>query len=911
MATRSLTIIAQVKDAASASLKKIANSLGDVNKSVRKSSVDFTEFNRVLFSTSAFLGLFSQAFDKAINSLNQASELERISNQFERVVGPRGSLFQAINSMTKNSIDRMEAMKSGIALNSLGIAKDTRSLAEIIARAGTAAKRAGFQSSEGIKRVTDFLKDGSVSQLSFLNVLSSTNPALQAQMAILNKAGGVMGTVISTQAKLGLGIAALRAATQGMEHDQRDLMDILADSAQSFRFIKSEIGSFVGKALGPLIDKVSEFNFAATDLMERIRKTDHTLLTTVKNLFIVGSALASVIATLGTARLLFKALGALGVGGIPFVTAALLGLAAAFTDVQKATQSFTDMTKSAGAVLLATFQLVSSFMHDADNFSKGIGKMDSELHAFLQKKGLLEITKNISRLSATIIIFARDVGNTLVDWFKKAGDYIDPLIQKISKFFGATSPQGWARSWIEGGKGVRGMLTNLTAAAVATYGAFKVLGFLKGAAAKLPVVGGLFGGGRGRGPAGTSRDPIYTKSTDLIGPTQKFTMLEKIFGANSKLFPTFTKFAQTLKGGVTSAVAGGGGGIMSLGSKILVPLTALFTALMNPVALLKKGLEVAVGFGGRFAAMFSTMTTGLTVLMGRMGLVGQVIQLAFLNPMATLRTLFSAALPYLSAFFGHLATAAGVVARFFGIFVAIMGAVGAIKGIFDGLAETGEGFVNFFKSISNLGGALVNFVSNFMKTNTVMLSIYNSLKTTADLFLDLPKLIFEMIAEGWKKLSGWAGLAADFAANKVNELATWFNQKTGQDIANKAKEEGQAKAFGLPPGAQGLTGEAANLAAVGLKKDETGRASVAFVPTMPDTEANKSAIVQSALSELEGHERQRMQSAFEMATQDAVITPEEWHIIFKGAMDDSKMTKATEAQAKKGEKPQPMKTQRC
>lgn len=913
MATRSLTVVAQVKDAASANLKKIASSLGDVNKSVRKSSVDFTEFNRVLFSTSAFLGLFSKAFDKVVGSLNQASELERISDQFERVMGPRGSLFSAINGMTKNSIDRMEAMKSGIALGSLGIVRDTKSMAEVIARSGTAAKRAGFQSAEGIKRVTDFLKDGSISHLQFLNVIAATNPALQAQMAILQKAGGVMGTVISTQAKLRLGMAALRAATQGMNEDQRDLMDVMADVSQSFAFVRGEFGRFIGKALTPIIEKVKDFNFAATDLIERIRKTDQTLITTVKNLFIVGSALTSVIATLGTARLFFKALGALGIGGIPFVTAALLGLAAAFTDVQKATQTFTNMAKSVGAVLLGTFQLVSSFIHDADNFKKGIGKMDSGLHDFLQKQGLLELTKNIARLSAVIITFSKDVGQTLVDWFKKAADFIDPLIKKISEFFGKSDPKGWARGWIEGGKGVRGMLVNLTAAAIAAFGAFKLISLGKGFLAKLPVIGGLFGGGGSgkKGPAGTASDPIYTKQAGAFGPIQKFTLLEKIFGKNSKLFPTFTKFAQALRTGATGMVAEGGLG--SLLTRVFAPVGTIVAALMSPVATLQKGVGLVAAGGARIAGAFGAMADGLTFLMARMALVGQVIQVAFLNPMATLRMLFSAALPYLSAFVSGLGTAVGIVARFFGIFLAVMGAVGAVKGIFEGLSETGSGFIEFFKSIGNLGGALFSMVENFIKTNTVLQTIYNALKDTAKAFIELPKSIFEMIVEGWKQIAGWLGIAAQFVADKVNALATKLNMNTGKDIAAQtAAGPGFANAFGVPAAAQGLNGEARNLAAVGLKANpETGKNEVAFVPTMPEREADKSAIVQQAISQLTGFEQTRMKTAFEMANQDAVITPEEWKSIYKDAIDDSKLTKHAETQAKKPDKPTPMKTQRC
>lgn len=849
MATRSLTVIAQVKDAASAALRKVADSFNNTSKAVKKTSVDFTEFNRVLFSATAFVGLFTRAFDKMTQSLTEASELDRLSEQFERVVGPKGALFSSINGMTKNSIDRMEAMRSAISLSSLGIGGDTKQLAEIIARAGTAAKRAGFASGEGIKRVTDFLKEGSVSSLSFLNVLSSTNPRLQATMAILGKAGGTMGTVISTQAKLAMGMSALRAATQGMGDDTRDLMDVLQDVKQSFTFLRGETGIFLGKALSPIIDKVKDFNFAASDLIERIRKADSTLLLTAKNLFVVGSAIASVIATLGTARLFFKALGALGVGGIPFVTMALLGLAAAFTNVENATKSFTDLAKKTGAVFLGTFQLISSFIQDSNNFAKGIGRMDSELHAFLQKQGLLELTKNIARVSAVIITFTKDVGQTLVDWFKKAGEFIDPLVQKIGAFFNNSDPKGWARSWIEGAGGVRGTLVKLTSTAVLAFGAFKALQIGKGFLSKLPIIGKLFGGtGSGRkGPSGTSNDPIYTAPA---GSASSF--LKALFGGDVKsLFPTFGK--------VGAATAAG-----------------------------------AAGAGGKLNFAVDRMEGAFLAGLGNAANILKVAFLALTSPLVTMKAAFSSIMTFFSPFMTSLGTAASVVARFAVILGAIAVAGAAIKGVFDGLVEQGTGITDFISSVGNLGGALVNFVESFVKTNTVLNTIYQSLKSTAQMFIDLPKTLLELIYNGWKNLGGWAGEALSKAAGFLNQASNSVNTTTGD---MRREEKGGPGGF--------------SLAQLGLGKDEAGNTKVASMPSMPNTEADKFAIVQEAISRLAGDDQAKMRKAFESAKDDGVITPEEWEMIFMNGMNKSKLTEVTEKQAKKPDKPMPAKTQRC
>lgn len=533
MASRTLTVVAKVKDAASAPLKKVEQSFKETSKAVKGTGANLTEFNRIMFSTAAFVGLFTKAMGNLSNSLNQAGELERLSEQYSRVVGPRGELFKAINGLTKNTIDRMEAMRAGIALQTTGVTKDVNQIANIVARAGTAAKRAGLNSAEGIKKVVDFMKDGSVSSLSFLNVLTPTNAALQAQMAVLQRAGGIFGGVISTQARLRLGMAALRAATQGMEEDKRDLLDTLQSVGQSFTFLKGEIGSFLGAAFTPLLDKLVDTVDTVSGFIERLRTMDKTMLQTVKNIIITTGSFASLLAVLGTARLAMKALGALGIGGIPFLAFSLLGLANAFGNAEKSMEPFVNFLKKTGAVLVGSFQLVSSFLGDANNFKKGIGMMDAELAAFLEKHGLLELTKNIARVSSTIIAFVRDAGNKLVEWIKNLGDLLKPIADKFSDFFGQSSPEGWSRKWIESSGSVRDTLVKVTAAALGLFGAFKVLGMGKGVLQNIPFIGKLFGGKSGRGPDGTSRDPIHV-------------VLAKKFGVMANL--GIDKLAEVVKG---------------------------------------------------------------------------------------------------------------------------------------------------------------------------------------------------------------------------------------------------------------------------------------------------------------------------------------------------------------------------
>jgi len=519
MASRSLTVIAQVKDAASAPLKRIADSFDNTNKSIQKSSVNINEFNKAMFATSAFIGLFSKAMGGVVSALTEASQYDRISEQFERVMGPKGDLFKAIDGMTNNSIDRIEAMKSGIALGTLGMVGSTEQLAELMARAGTAAKRSGMDSGEGIKHLTDFMKTGEVTNLAFLNVLSAINPELQTQMAILHKAGGAMGGVIATQARLRMGMSALTAATQNMKDEDRDLMSVVADVKQSFTSLSNNLSIFLGKALTPVLEKIKSLMYGMSDLVERLRKSDPYIVKTARNIILVVTALTAFVAVVGTASLAMKALAALGIPGLPLLVLGLLGLAASFTDVGASAKGFIDFFKNVGAVLLGTFQLVSSFIGDADNFSKGIGKMDSELHTFLQKQGLLELTKNIARVSAVIITFVKDVGNKLIEWFKEAAKFISPVTTSLANLFNVSDPTAWSRKWVESGSNVRDTLVWLAAGAITAFAAIKTLKMGIGLVSKIPFVGaaGTAAAGAAGAAAGTGEAAVALGVGSILG----------------------------------------------------------------------------------------------------------------------------------------------------------------------------------------------------------------------------------------------------------------------------------------------------------------------------------------------------------------------------------------------------------
>jgi len=90
MANRVLSIVAKVKDAASAGLQSIQNNLKKTGTAAKQTSLDFTQFNRIMFATSAYAGLFAKGFQSFGDALLQGAELSRVVTQFERILGPTG-----------------------------------------------------------------------------------------------------------------------------------------------------------------------------------------------------------------------------------------------------------------------------------------------------------------------------------------------------------------------------------------------------------------------------------------------------------------------------------------------------------------------------------------------------------------------------------------------------------------------------------------------------------------------------------------------------------------------------------------------------------------------------------------------------------------------------------------------------
>ncbi len=514
MAMRNLEIVVTVTDKASKQLDDVNKKIRGTGDAAQKAGTDFTKFNRTLFATTAFVGTFIKLFSSLMSSMDQGSELDRLSSQFERVLGPKGNLFQAIDSMTDASIDKFEAMRQGISLRSLGIVKSTEQLADVVSKAGVAAKMAGHDSGEGIKNYSEFLKDGNVSHLQFLNLISHTNPALQAQMAILHKAGGMMGGVISTQARLALGQSLLNAAVSGNLKGFRDLRDIMLDAKQNFSLFRQETGRLLLTALAPLIDKVSQFLLKMSMTIDNIRKNDKYLVFLTKTVVTVTGAVLGLAGALGTLRLATIALTSIGFG-LPRLILFVTTLSMAFLGITNKVEKFTDKLRVFGAFVKGVWQLVTSL-----NTKTGIAQIDEDIKALLEKNGIMTFAQNVARAISVVKTVVKD----MVDAFKWTARMMDNIfggigrnfIDLISKFKqpwenwwvneSATPIHKFARSFAVIGGTLGTMITGMI---------FKtILGSAGNLLAKIPIIGGLFGGRNGGGPKGSKSDPMYTRDAD-------------------------------------------------------------------------------------------------------------------------------------------------------------------------------------------------------------------------------------------------------------------------------------------------------------------------------------------------------------------------------------------------------------
>lgn len=662
MANRVLTIVAKVKDAASAGLGRIQNHLKKTGSAAKQTSLDFTQFNKVMFATTAYVGFFEKAFRGFGNTLMKGAELDRVVGQFERIMGPKGQLFDAIAGFTDNSIDKVEALRSAIQLKTLGIATNTKDIAEIIARAGTASKLAGQDSAEGIKKFTQFLKDGSIANLEFLNLIKSNDPALKLQMSMINKIGGVMGGALTAQMKYNMGLRLLRTATDGALKGQRDLYDVIFDVKQSFTLLKSEVGVFLGTALSSVIDKITKFADKLSTMLEYIRTSKKEILFLAKSLVVVASAFAGLLSSVGTIRLVSLGLKALGISTAPIILgiSAILSLFSALTFNVKAgltpVENFVEKLRVFGAVLKGVYQLVSSFITNQDNMRKGIGKMDKDLFELLNNNGLFLFVHNVSKTLAVVGKFGIEVFKQLRDWAIKLDEMFGGLTNKMFELFGVNKKvdvdlnatgnvvdepaiKRAAKFWLDANSKSYGLMKKGAAAILTAFTAFKLFGIGKGFLSNLPLLGRFFGKSTSGKPDGTKGNPLHVTQSGIAGKAAGSIFKSNFAGIWMAIAPKLIAFAELISGIGTSIMTFARGLTGPQGLAVVYILASAFGFLTGVV----QGVidrfssftdlfgSVGTAFGSvDFSKMFSAVYEGIsTFVVDLMNTIGTKISQAF------------------------------------------------------------------------------------------------------------------------------------------------------------------------------------------------------------------------------------------------------------------------------------------
>jgi len=651
---RNLKILVTVIDKSAAPLEKVEKRVKKTGQAADKAGLDFTKFNRTLFATTAFVGTFLKAFSSLTSSLDLGADLTRLEGQFERVFGSKGDFFKAISQTTDASIDKMEAMRQGISLGTLGIIKDSKQLAQFVSKAGVAAKMAGKDSGEGIKAFSDFMKDGNVSHLQFLNLIAQTNPRLQAMQAILGKAGGIMGQVVTTQARLALGQGLLNTLVKGQLKGFRDLKDVVADVRQNFAWMRSEVGALLGKALSPLLEMMNPLLQKFALVLENIRKNDKQIVFLVKSMTLLTTGAIGLAGALGTLRLATFALTSLGLG-LPKLAVVLLGLGGAFVGITKPVDTFLEKLQLIGAVFKGVYELVTTLDPET-----GISRLSESTYKLLKKNGLLGFVQFLGRMGS---IVKTTVGN-IINAFKYAGKKLDDIfggtITRLLKLFDKFNGP-WSNFWVSDSispvqKGLR-TATVLLGGFLALWTGKKMLGGLSGLLTKLPIIGKLFGKAGGKGPAGTATDPIYTVPVGGAGTVGAAGDLGKKIGSMLGLGYLSKKFQDLIisskyLGEIFTHPGGKLKGLMSvfgmfgrsllkfgknlminvaiIGSRLIPAISNMFSGLapfLGPaIALAASGL-IGIAIGSSISTLINKYTQGKT----DEGFEGSIAERAFFN----------------------------------------------------------------------------------------------------------------------------------------------------------------------------------------------------------------------------------------------------------------------------------------
>jgi len=291
-----------------------------------------------------------------------------------------------------------------------------------------------------------------------------------------------------------------------------DLMDITGHLNQSFKSLTTSIGRYLGEALKPLLIKTFQVFNSFSEFLDKIKKSDKNLLFLTKTVLVATTAVAGLVAILGSLSLLVKLLGVAGFG-LPGMVYGILTLGSAFLGITGKADSFLDRLKIMGAFFKGIWQLYSSFDPET-----GFGKIDESLKKFLEEKGLMTFVETIAKVFLMVKTVIKDTIDVL-SWAAKGVDnFFGGMAQKVIEVLDILKGP-WSNFWVKDNatmmeKAARWItvVAGIAGSIAALIGGFKVFSKV---ASMIPGMGRFFGG---RGPKGTKNDPLYVVGSGFGGP---------------------------------------------------------------------------------------------------------------------------------------------------------------------------------------------------------------------------------------------------------------------------------------------------------------------------------------------------------------------------------------------------------
>ena len=511
MARTNIQVIISVKDGATKPLEKVQKGIRNTGKAAKDATSNIWQFNKTLFSTFAFVGLFTKGFSSLKESLMIGAELDKVSTQFERQIGPKSKFISALEGSTNVVIDEMTALRNGLELGNLGITKSVEDAALTIAKFGVAGKLAGKDASSVIDGLTQAVTRGNVSKLEELGIMKASDPAYMALMAVVGKAGGVMGGTIAKQEAMAIVMGAINKRVQGQMFAFMSLGEVIEYTGTAYGNLKRNIGVLLANVMRPLLEKLLPLIQSFNKIVDSITRTDKHTLFLVKTVLALTAGISGLFASLGSLQLIVKLLGftPLGFGGMSI---AIVAVTAAFVGLTRAADGPLAKLKIFGAFFKGIYELINNFDPET-----GMSKISAATEKLLSDNGILGFVDFIAASIVTVKTALKDIVD-FVKWSAiKVGSLVGSIFGSIND--GLKSTQKWTTWWTTD---TLSSFDKIKRAAMILGGILgsifigkKLFGAAGGILSKIPGIGKLFGGGKNHGSS--PANPTYTKEVGVVG----------------------------------------------------------------------------------------------------------------------------------------------------------------------------------------------------------------------------------------------------------------------------------------------------------------------------------------------------------------------------------------------------------